>query len=219
MDYMSLGIFRVLGIVVFLYLLWRNLRENYDDQKLITFSWLALLGFLIFGRFFYGLINWGVWNNDLIDWVLVTSKPGMSYIGGYLGLVLVVWLFSRKEQWKFLSFMEDLLRPFLAMMVFLMLDEFLRSKFDFILILYLALLILLFPLFNFFARRYRSFVWYKSGKKGFVLLLLNFLFFLTVSLILILFKGSVVNIVLSLIIGLLSLIGLFLLGEVRYERK
>ena len=216
---MSLGIFRVLGIIVFLYLLWRNLKENYDDQKLITFSWLALLGFLIFGRFFYGLFNWGVWNNDLIDWISVTNKPGMSYIGGYLGLILTSWLFARKEQWKFFAFMEDLSRPFLAMVSFFMLDEFLRSKFDLMSFLFLILMVLLFPLFGFLTKKYRSFVWYKSGKKGFTLLALNFLFFLIVALLLILFKESIVNIVLASIISLVSFIGLFVLGEVKYERK
>jgi len=216
---MTLGIFRVLGIVLFLYFLWRNLKGNYDDQKIISFSWLALLGFLVFGRLFYGLIHWGVWNDDLVDWVLVGSKPGMSYIGGYLGLILVSWLFTRKEQWKFFNFMEDLARPFLIMVSFFMLDELLRSKFSLELVLFLVLIILIFPLFIFITNRYRSFVWYRSGKKGFVLLLLNFLFFLGIGVLLILFKDNLINIVLSFIISLFSLIGLFVLGEIKYEKK
>ncbi len=216
---MSLGIFRVLGIILFLYLLWRNLRENYDDQKIITFSWLALLGFLLFGRLFYGLIHWGIWNDDLVDWVLVGSKPGMSYIGGYLGIILISWLFTRKEQWKFFNFMEDLVRPFLVMSGFFMLDELFRSKFSLELVFFLVLIILMFPLFIFITNRYRSFVWYRSGKKGFVLLLLNFLFFLGIGGLLILFKDSLVNVVLSFIISLGSLVGLLILGEIRYEKK
>jgi len=208
-----------LGIVLFLYFLWRNLKGNYDDQKIISFSWLALLGFLVFGRLFYGLIHWGVWNDDLVDWVLVGSKPGMSYIGGYLGLILVSWLFTRKEQWKFFNFMEDLARPFLIMVSFFMLDELLRSKFSLELVLFLVLIILIFPLFIFITNRYRSFVWYRSGKKGFVLLLLNFLFFLGIGVLLILFKDNLINIVLSFIISLFSLIGLFVLGEIKYEKK
>lgn len=216
---MALGIFRVLGVIAFLYLLWRSLRENYDDQKIISFSWLALLGFLVFGRLFFGLIHWGIWNDDLVDWVLVGSKPGMSYIGGYLGVVLVSWLFARKEQWKFFNFMEDLARPFLVMSGFFMLDELVRSKFSLELVSFLVLIILIFPLFIFITNRYRSFVWYKSGKKGFVLLLLNFLFFLGVGGLLILFKDNLINIVLSFVISLFSLVGLFVLGEIKYEKK
>jgi hypothetical protein len=216
---MNLAVFRVVGIILFLYLLWRNLRENYDDQKLITFSWVSLLVFLVFGRLFYGLINWGVWNNDLVDWVSVMDKPGMSYIGAYLGLILISWLFSRQQQWRFLNFMEDLFRPFLVMVGFFMLDELLRSKFSLETGLFLLLMILMFPLFSWVSKRYRSFVWYKSGKKGFALLLLNFLFFLVLAPILIFFKDNLVNIILSIIISLVSLVGLFILGEIKYEKK
>jgi hypothetical protein len=216
---MSLGIFRVLGIILFLYLVWRNLNENYDDQKLITFSWLGLLGFLVFGRLFYGLINWGVWNNDLIDWVSVGNKPGMSYIGGYLGFILVAWWFVRKEQWKFLGFVEDLMKPLIIMLWLFMLDEFLRSKFSINVVVFFVLLVMIFLFAGWVTNKYRSFVWYKSGKKGFVLLSSNFLFFLILIPVLILFKDNLVNIILSLSVSLVSLIGLLILGGKNYDRK
>ncbi len=215
---MTLGILRVLGIVLFLYLIWRNLSENYDDQKLITFSWLGLLGFLVFGRLFYGLINWGVWNNDLIDWVSVGNKPGMSYIGGYLGFILIAWWFAQKEQWKFLGFVEDLMKPFITMLWFFMLDEFLRSKFSINVVVFFVLLVAIFLFAGWVVKKYRSFVWYKSGKKGFVLLSSNFLFFLILIPVLILFKDGLVNIILSSIISLVSLIGLFILGGKNYDK-
>lgn len=216
---MNLAIIRILGLVLFLYLSWRNLKDSYPDQKVITFSWFSLLLFLVFGRLIYGLIHWGIWNNDLSDWISIFNKPGNSYIGGYLGLVLSVWLFGRKQQWKFMSFMEDTLRPFIVMSGFFMLDEFFRSKFALEPLVYFGLLALIFVFSGWIAKRYRSFVWYKSGKKGFVLLASNFLFFLTLVPVLILFKESVINIVLASVISLISLIGLFILGEIKYERK
>jgi FlaA1/EpsC-like NDP-sugar epimerase len=115
--------------------------------------------------------------------------------------------------------MEDLFRPFLVMVGFFMLDELLRSKFSLETGLFLLLMILMFPLFSWVSKRYRSFVWYKSGKKGFALLLLNFLFFLVLAPILIFFKDNLVNIILSIIISLVSLVGLFILGEIKYEKK
>lgn len=216
---MTLGIIKILGMVVFLYLLWRNLRENYDDQKVIVFSWVGLLGFLVTGRLVYGLINWGIWNNDLIDWISVTIKPGMSYIGGYLGLVLMAWLFSHKEQWKFLNFMEDIIGPFLIMFWFLMVDELVRTKLSLEPLVFLVLSVLIFLLIGWVKTRYRSFVWYKSGKKGFVLLFSNFLFFLILLPVLIFLKENPVNMILVVIISLISLVGLFILGGENYERK
>lgn len=216
---MSLGIIRVLGMVVFLYLLWRSLKESYDDQKVIAYSWLALLFFLIFGRLGYGLINWGVWNNDLTDWLMVWNKPGMSYLSGYLGVILISWLYSKKQQWKFLNFFEDLIKPFLVLIVFMMTDEWMRTKFGWQILIYIIMVILIYILSNWLARKYRSFVWYKSGKKGFVMLSTNFLFFLILVIVLLIFKDNIINIILASIISLISVVGLFILGGTKNERK
>lgn len=210
---------RVIGAVVFLYLLWRYLRDNYDDQKIIGYSWVALLSFLISGRIAYGLINWGIWNNNWQDWISIWNKPGMSYISGFIGLSLVTWWYSRKQQWKFLNFAEDISRPFLVYAWFLMTDEWLRTKFDWKILIYLVMLVFIFWVNKWLSSKYRSFTWYKSGRKGFVLLATNFLFFLGLSLVLILFKENIIITVLASVISLISLLGLYILGEVRYERK
>lgn len=216
---MSLGIIRIVGMVMFLYLLWRNLKESYEDQKIIGYSWLALLGFLIGGRLGYGLINWGIWNNDLTDWLMVWNKPGMSYMIGYLGLVLVTWFYTKKQQWKFLNFMEDLVRPFLVFLSLMMIDEWTRSKFSWQVLIYILMIILIYMLSNWLVGRYRSFVWYKSGKKGFVLLATNFLFFLVLAFVFGVFGDNLVNLILASIISLISVVGLFILGGIKYERK
>ena len=216
---MSLGIIRIIASAMFLYLLWRNLRESYDDQKVITYSWLALLGFLVFGRLAYGLINWGVWNNDLTDWLSVWNKPGMSYMGGYLGVLLVSWLYSRSQQWKFLNFTEDLVRPLLVLIGLMMVDEWVRSKFSWQVLIYILMIILVYMVANWLTGRYRSFVWYKSGKKGFVLLAANFLFFLTLAFVFGVFGDNLVNLILASVISLISVVGLFILGGIKYERK
>ncbi len=216
---MSLGIIRIVASVVFLYLLWRNLRQSYDDQKIISYSWLALLGFLVFGRLVYGLINWGIWNNDLVDWLSVWNKPGMSYMGAYLGVLLVSWLYARGQQWKFLNFTEDLVRPLLVLIGLMMVDEWVRSKFSWQVLIYILMIILVYMIANWLAGRYRSFVWYKSGKKGFVLLASNFLFFLVLSFVFGVFKDSLVNLILASVISLISVVGLFILGGIKYERK
>ena len=202
-----------------MYLLWRNLRESYDDQKIIGYSWLTLLSLLFFGRLVYGLINWGVWNNDLIDWLAVWNKPGMSYLGGYLGLVLASWFYTKKQQWKFLNFMEDLIRPSLVLFGFMMIDEWLRSKFSWQVLIYILMIILIYMLNIWLTSKYRSFVWYKSGKKGFVLLSTNFLFFLVLAFVYGVFGDNLVNLILASIISLISVVGLFILGGIKYERK
>ena len=59
----------VVGMILFLYLTWRNLREDYKEGVLVSFSWLALLAMVLGGRLLYGLLNWGVWNDNWMDWI------------------------------------------------------------------------------------------------------------------------------------------------------
>ena len=92
---MSLGIVRVLGIILFAYLTWRSLRENYEEDKIVTYSWVALLSFFVGGRIVYGLVNFGVWNDSWMSWLSVWDKPGMSYVGGALVLLLINFIFSK----------------------------------------------------------------------------------------------------------------------------
>jgi hypothetical protein len=216
---MTLGILRILGIIVFVYLIWRDLKDDYNEQKIIGYSWLALIGFLVLGRIFFGLIHWGVWNINVIDWLTVWNKPGMSYIGGYLGLALVTWIYGKKQQWKILAFMEGVLKPVLVLMGFLIIDEWLRSKMDWRILIYLLIIVVAYIVSIWVGKRYRSFVWYKSGKKGFVFLFINFLTFLLLVIDLIIFKENIINIILASIISLISICGLFILGEIKYERK
>lgn len=210
---MSLGIFRTLGLIVFMYLLWRDLKDDYGDQKIINYAWIALIGFLVGGRLVYGLINWGVWNDSWISWLSVWNKPGTNYLGSYLGLILASWLVALKNQWKFLSLMDDIVKPTLIFSSLLMFDEWLRSNFFIKLIIYLGLLMFDVVLVNWLRKRYRSFSWYKSGKKGFVVLFNNLLFFLAVFIVLILFKDSWFSIILALFISLISGVGLYILKK------
>ncbi len=212
---MSLGIFRVLGLIIFMYLLWRDLRDDYGDDKVINYAWVALLGFLFGGRIVYGLVNWGVWNNSWLDWLSVWNKPGTNYLGSYLGLVLVTLMVANKNQWKFLSLLDDIVKPTLIFSSLLMVDEWVRSDFYIRPMLFLTLLVVDIFFVNWLKKRYRSFAWYKSGRKGFVLLFNNLLFFLAVVIVLIILKDNRLSIVLASIISLISGVGLYILKKVK----
>lgn len=211
---MSLGIVRVLGIILFAYLTWRNLRENYEEDKIVTYSWVALLSFFIGGRIIYGLVNFGVWNDNWTSWFSVWSKPGMDYIGGFLILIATGVIFSKMNNWKIIPFCEDGLINDLVLLIFLMVDEFLRTKFDLKIGIYLLLLIVMIFFVKFAKKKYRSFVWYKSGKKGFAFLSTAFLFFLLLGFLVMFFKTNIIYSVLYWIISLISLMELCILGEV-----
>ena len=210
---MSLGILRTIGLVIYMYLLWRDLRGDYGDQKTINYAWIALLGFLVGGRLIYGLVNWGVWNDSWLSWLSVWNKPGTNYLGSYIGLVLVSWLVAMKNQWKFLTLMDDIVKPTLIFSSLLMLDEAIRSRFYIKPVVFFVLLLVDIFLVNWLRKKYRSFIWYKSGKKGFVLLFNNLLFFFAVGIILVLLKDSWFSVILASIISLISGVGLYILKK------
>ncbi len=210
---MSLGIFRTIGSVIFMYLLWRDLRSDYGDQKTINYTWMALAGFLVGGRIIYGLVNWGVWNDSWLSWFSIWSKPGTNYLGGFLGLSLVSWLVAMKNQWKFLSLMDDIIRPTLIFSSLLMFDEAIRTNLFIKPIVLFVLLIVDIFFVSWLRKKYRSFIWYKSGRKGFVLLFNNLLFFFAVGIILVLLKDSWFSVILASIISLISGAGLYILKK------
>jgi hypothetical protein len=211
---MNLGILRILGIILFAYLTWRNLKDSYEEDKVVTYSWVALLGFFIGGRITYGLVNFGVWNDSWLSWFSVWNKPGMDYIGGFLSLMLVNFIFSKINSWKFISFCEDGLTSSLWLFLFLIGDEFVRTKFDLKIGIYLLFLVLMMFLVNLFKKKYRAIVWYKSGKKGFAFWATMFLSFLILGFLGVYFKVNLAYSILYWVISLISLVGLCILGEV-----
>jgi hypothetical protein len=215
---MSLGIIRILGIILFIYLTWRNLKDSYEEDKIVTYSWVALLGFFIGGRITFGLVNFGIWNDSWLSWFSIWNKPGMDYVGGFFALMLVNFIVSKINSWKFIPFCEDGLSNSLWFLMFLIADELIRTKFDLRVGIYLLFLILMMVFVNLVKKKYRSFVWYKSGKKGFTFLATGFLAFLILGFLTMYFRINLAYSILYWIISLISLVELCILGEV-YEKK
>ncbi len=194
--------------------MWRNLKDNYHENDLISYSWVALLSFFAGGRLVYGLINWGVWNTNWTDWFAVWNKPGLSLIGAYLAVFGVTYWICRNEGWKLWSFAEDSLNVFLVFFIFLILDEFVRSGFDLRTGVNILVAIIAFAASLFIKTKYRSFSWYRSGKKGFGFLFINSLICFMLAGVSFWFKDSIIYTGLYLLGGLISLVGLCILGEV-----
>lgn len=211
---MNLGILRIVGIIFFAYLTWRSLRDNYEEDKIVAYSWITLLGFFAGGRISYGLVNFGIWNDSWLSWFSVWNKPGMDYVGGFFSIILINFIFSKINNWKFIPFCEDALPNSLLFLFFLIADEFLRSRFDIKVGVFLLFLVLMILVFNFAKKKYRSLAWYKSGKKGFAFLSTAFLSFLLLGFLGFYFKIALIYSILYWTVSLISLAGLCILGEV-----
>ena len=213
-------ILKFLAIVGFLYLSWRRMGEGYDEARVVAFSWIALLSFFIGGRLAYGLIHWGVWNDSWLSWGAILDKPGISYGGAYVGFLVGAGIVCLKNEWRYWSFLEDNVFVLLSFLLVWwgsqMMGESAVGVAPMLAVgssgvpaagvsLVSSLLM---------GKKYRSLVWYKSGKKGFLFFWANVVFWLVYLLIMFLFNKAGSGCYPVLVLVLISGGGLFMLGEV-----
>lgn len=209
---MVLGIIKVLGVMFFLYLLWRNLRESYGEKAVVIFGWTSLLVFMVGSRLAYGLINWGKW--EMVgQWWQITANPGMIYEGGLAAVVLLIWGISRVNSWKMWAFLEDVTAMFYALMAVIIFNEWWWNREGKLLLVGLTMLFgcMLAILFK---GKYRAYSWYRSGKKGFIFGMCGVMVFLLLMAEAIMFRAGWGAIIFYLIMSLISGVQLVILGEV-----
>lgn len=186
---MNFGILSIVGIVLFLYLTWRNLRDNYQEAYLIPYSWMALLAFWLGAKY-------------------------INYVGGYFGLLAITYIICKNNSWKFWPFLEDIIGNIGILIISMLANELIFIKFNLQIVLIILVLIISLVVNVFVEKKYRSFVWYKSGKKGFSFFFVNFLVWLLLSGVFFFLGNNKIYFYLCLVASLISLVGLFILGEV-----
>ena len=209
------GLIRVLFTVLFLYLIWRRLREDYNQDDLLSYGWQLLLVFLTAGRIGFGIIHWGVWNNDIGGWFSIWSMPGFNYFCAYFGGVVFSALYASKKGWKVWKFAEEMVPQYLVYIFGLMLGEVIMARFGFEVLLWLIALLLTLVASHLIKEKYRSFVWYTSGKKGFVFLFANIFFSILALGITMWMRIDIWQIIFLGSWCLISIVGLVMLGERR----
>ncbi len=153
----------ILGIVAligYLYISWRTLRENYQEEDIIAFSWVGILLFLIGGRVSFGLFHWGIWNENPGAWLEFWHIGETNIWGAILLWIGFALLIIKDKNWKIWQFFEDSLPS----IWFLLISDTLILKLWPILITVVVAMLLTMPMKS----KYRSLQWYKSGRKGFL---------------------------------------------------
>lgn len=149
----------VIGLSLFLFLLWKNLKEDYQYEKIFNLASLTLAGLLA-----CVLLNIYL-KNDYWFWVYL-----IGLISGFsIGLI--------KLKMKLYESFDGLVVGSLSWLGFVYLTNSINksSLSDFILFWISAVCVFL---FFFFKSHYRTFNWYKSGRVGFAGLLSGAIYFL-----------------------------------------
>ncbi|MBI2465573.1 prolipoprotein diacylglyceryl transferase [Candidatus Shapirobacteria bacterium] len=216
---MVLGLIKLLGIVLFLYLVWRNLNDDYRDEHLISYGWSSIMVMLLGGRIVYGLWNWGALNDSWTSWLMVWKTSGFNYYGGVMFVLLWTWWFCLKNEWKLWSFLEDVTPIYYLLLAFLSGGEYIQRGLDFRLLVWMIVFVIGYLLANFLKGNYRSISWYRSGKKGFIFFATNLVMGLVATVISFLFKDGLFLIILYLGLSLIFGVGLVILGETYGTKK
>ncbi|HOZ80711.1 MAG TPA: hypothetical protein PK370_00625 [Candidatus Woesebacteria bacterium] len=212
---MLVTIIKLVAVLFYLYYLWKRLRDDYKTDWLISLGWVSLLGMLVGGRIVYGLVNWGIWNENWVNWLMVFSHPGFNFLGGLLGWAIAVYLYNIESGWKNWAFMEDILPSFWIFLMIFLLGELVASKGDIKVVFVFIPILISFILGWLVSKKYRSFWWYKSGKKGFGFFFSMIVYGISRSVVGILIKESWPMMVVYAVISLVSIVGLFILGDER----
>jgi hypothetical protein len=138
----------LLGIIIFLFIFWKRLKEDYSGDIIFGSAVYILLGVLLFWTIsFRFLPAWFLW---------------FSFLGSAFGLTFAIFKFKL----KFYETLEALVISMLPWIGFIFLADSVVSSSLVSFIAFLTTLVLIFISY-YFDTHYREFTWYKSGKIGF----------------------------------------------------
>jgi hypothetical protein len=155
----SLVLSSLFGILIFLFLFWRRLKEDYSSEKIFSSAFYILIG-LVLGNIISFFIDSSFW-----FWFVL--------FGIFIGFLISIW----SLKFKIIETIEAVGVAFLPWLSLIFLnDAFSNSNTPslFASVFIIGLIVLFFVL----DKRYKSFSWYKSGKVGFSGLFVLGIFFL-----------------------------------------
>ncbi len=150
----------VLGIIIFLFLFWKKLKEDYSSNIIFSLAFFILMGTLIgflVSKYFFPA--WFFW---------------MEGFGAFLGLSLGITKYNTRFFETYEAFYISLM-PWLSLFYLSQLINNPSFGIAMVTIVNFGFIII----FNFINVRYKNFSWYKSGKIGLAGLLTSGTFFLT----------------------------------------
>jgi hypothetical protein len=140
--------FNIIGFIIFLYLFWKRLKEDYIANQIFSTAFFSVIGLVVFylisRKFFF---PWWFWS---------------TLTGAVIGLSLGVWKYKLKY---FETFEAASLGLFIWLSLYFLADAVTHSSLPSF--IGFVVIVILVGLYHFFDNHYKSFIWYRSGKVGF----------------------------------------------------
>jgi len=154
-------IFNLVGLLGFLFLFWRRLKEDYEQKEIFTFSFLIVFGALV----------------GVVICFFLLERPLYWFWAAFLGMVIGFLIGDLKFKFRFFETLEALATGALFWLANTLVAQSVDEHSLASLIAALVVTLLL-ALFFFLDGRYRGFAWYRSGRVGFAGLVTVGTFFL-----------------------------------------
>jgi len=121
----TFGVFLVLAFFWGSFLLWKLIRLTAFKEEDVFDGLFLSLGFsLLFGRFFYVILNFSDFGFDILKFILINGYPGFSLYGVLLGGFLGLFIFCFFKKIKFFSFIDYFIPPLFLALAFGKLGSF-----------------------------------------------------------------------------------------------
>jgi hypothetical protein len=138
----------LVGVVIFLFMFWRRLKDDYSSEIIFSSAEYILLGIALGWLAAFKFIpNWFFWT---------------TILGGMIGLTVAVFRFRV----RFYEFLEAFTISLLPWIGFIFLEDSVTNSSLSSFLAFVAILIIIFISY-WLNVNYRSFIWYKSGRIGF----------------------------------------------------
>jgi len=198
------------GVLSFLFLFWRRLREDYSGSLIFS------AGFGIIASILAGYLLSFIFSN-LLSESYFFNPHGLWYWGGFMGFLAGVKIMQAKMNLKVIETFEAATMGTSVWTFLIYVFGFLTTKNPSSAALSVGVL-LLFSFFYFLEGKYRSLSWYKSGKIGFSGVTVLGLFFVLRMVITLSFDNGFstigrVDLVLSAVVVFLLAFSLYNLSE------
>lgn len=191
----------LIGILIFLFVFWKRLREDYSETIIFTSAFYVLFGIFISDLIaLYFFEKWWFW---------------LGLLGGTIGIILAIFRFRLRV----FEVVESGVLGSLALLSMVYLYSLVQDR-DILAgsatLICLALIIL----FVYFDKHYKDFTWYKSGRIGFSGLTILGLFFLIRAAVALFFNDMIsfvsgYEVVLSGVLAFVSFLTVFNLARVK----
>lgn len=182
----TLSIFQIVAFLSAALIIWRRSKEeNYSEPMVFDGYLLSFLVGWFLGRLGHILVAWDRFGWDVLKWLNVVQYPGIQLLVGLVGATIYFFVFAKKQKWDAYEVLDWWAQALTLGLIWINVGYFFAGvrfghvtnlpwgvmfsgvfeKRHPIQLYYLLFHIVMHKVLNWLEYHYRTFEWYRSGKK------------------------------------------------------